>query len=155
MNLRKENLPVVCQMSEEKLEAFFAKGEVAAKLQKVEESVEFKKELERVMKNLAEFAEELEEEMGDGETIKEIVSQESVMQHVRMNVMINSVGIAAESIILDGAPAAEAVEKVITADFVIQILHGMAEVIEDKLPGIMVAKHIGNAIFKELEDLFS
>lgn len=155
MNLRNEQVPLICKVDGTKVEEFFEKEAVAAKYNAAVESAEFKECLEKTLKAFAESIEEFEGKVSDTGRLKDIISEENIMDNVRGNVMLNAISRAAEGIIFDGKEPETAVAEIITPDFAIQILEELKEILAKECASVLVAQKLGDALFKGFEDLFS
>lgn len=155
MNLRNEQVPLMCKVDGTKVEEFFEKKNVAAKYNEAVESARFKERLAETLENFAEAVKKIQEDKGENKRLESITSKENVMDNVRINVMVNAISLAAEAIIFDGKDSETAVAEIITPDFVFEILDGVSNVIAEECASVVVAQTFSDALIKGFEELLS
>lgn len=127
MSLRDECLLVICMMSEAKMEKLFKRKAIAEKYEKVTSSKKVTEKRAKVLEELAELREKIEEELGMDKDIEKITTTENIDEVIWMNVMVNAMEIAIESIIFDGKSPEQAISEIITVDLMLEILDGAKE----------------------------
>lgn len=155
MNLRNEQVPLMCMVDGTKVEDLFKKEVVATSYNAALESAEFKEALKTTLEDLKETVKELQEMVGQSEHFKELISEESVLDNVRANVISNAISQAAEAIIFDGKNPETAVSEIITPSFVVELLKGLAHVIRGNCERHAFNMTISNAVLEGFEELFS
>ena len=153
MNLRNEQVPLMCMVDGAKVEDLFGKESVTASYNAAVESEEFKEALQETLKSLAEAAEKLQKKFDESDLFKEIISEEHVMENVRANVMINAISQTAESIIFDGKATEEVVAEIITPSFAAEILEGVQHAVMEECAKHTLSLTMSNALLKGFEDL--
>ncbi len=152
MNLREARVELKHTVNFGKIEDFFKREAVAAQYAKVTASDEFKKELEEATKRIAKLVEDLAKE---DDRIREVTSRQSILENVRVNIMTNAISNAMEQIALEGVPAEEAIIKIITVDFAIEIIHFFSSCLTEKIESIMIANFFESLMSNPSETLLS
>lgn len=155
MNLRNEQVPLMCMVDGAKVEDLFGKESVTASYNAAVQSEEFKEALQETLKSLDEAVEELQKKFDERDLFKEIISEEHVMENVRANVMINAISQTAESIIFDGKDTEEVVAEIITPSFAAEILEGVQHAVMEECAKHALRLTMSNALLKGFEDLFN
>ena len=155
MNLRNEQVPLMCMVDGAKVEDLFGKESVTASYNAAVESEEFKEALQETLKSLDEAVEELQKKFDERDLFKEIISEEHVMENVRANVIINAISQTAESIIFDGKDTEEVVAEIITPSFAAEILEGVQHAVMEECAKHALRLTMSNALLKGFEDLFN
>lgn len=155
MNLRNEQVPLMCMVDGAKVEDLFEKESVTASYNAAVQSEEFKEALQETLKSLDEAVEELQKKFDERDLFKEIISEEHVMENVRANVIINAISQTAESIIFDGKDTEEVVAEIITPSFAAEILEGVQHAVMEECAKHALRLTMSNALLKGFEDLFN
>lgn len=155
MNLRNEQVPLMCMVDGAKVEDLFGKESVTASYNAAVQSEEFKEALQETLKSLDEAVEELQKKFDERDLFKEIISEEHVMENVRANVIINAISQTAESIIFDGKDTEEVVAEIITPSFAAEILEGVQHAVMEECAKHALRLTMSNALLKGFEDLFN
>ena len=155
MNLRNEQVPLMCMVDGAKVEDLFEKESVTASYNAAVQSEEFKEALQETLKSLDEAVEELQKKFDERDLFKEIISEEHVMENVRANVIINAISQTAESIIFDGKDTEEVVAEIITPSFAAEILEGVHPAVMEECAKHALRLTMSNALLKGFEDLFN
>lgn len=155
MNLRNEQVPLMCMVDGTKVEDLFGKESVTASYNAAVQSEEFKEALQETLKSLDEAVEELQKKFDERDLFKEIISEEHVMENVRANVIINAISQTAESIIFDGKDTEEVVAEIITPSFAAEILEGVQHAVMEECAKHALRLTMSNALLKGFEDLFN
>ena len=74
MNLRNEQVPLMCMVDGAKVEDLFGKESVTASYNAAVQSEEFKEALQETLKSLDEAVEELQKKFDERDLFKEIIS---------------------------------------------------------------------------------
>lgn len=155
MNLRNEQVPLMCMVDGARVEDLFGKESVTASYNAAVQSEEFKEALQETLKSLDEAVEELQKKFDERDLFKEIISEEHVMENVRANVIINAISQTAESIIFDGKDTEEVVAEIITPSFAAEILEGVQHAVMEECAKHALRLTMSNALLKGFEDLFN
>lgn len=155
MNLRNEQVPLMCMVDGAKVEDLFGKESVTASYNAAVQSEEFKEALQETLKSLDEAVEELQKKFDERDLFKEIISEEHVMENVRANVIINAISQTAESIIFDGKDTEEVVAEIITPSFAAEILEGVQHAVMEECAKHALRLTMSNALLKGFKDLFN
>ena len=152
MNLRKKSLVQYYNIDEVKLEALFKKENVAIRYDKVMGEEKVKIELSVFFSKIEEAVEEIIEEIGGDDEIREMTSPTFLSEYVKQNVQANVVGRATEKIVFDGVPTEKAVIDIITVDFMVEILQAMRERLIEDIQKIALEKMLGKVMKKLLQE---
>lgn len=142
MNLRDEDLLLTCELDRNRVENLFRQEEVSLQYNMVTQSNRFRRKLKRVSSFLTNFLEELEDSEEEIEGFESLISEDKIMDLVKVATMIRALALSIDKIIFEGRTPEEALVHTITIPFILEVLDLVLEFLLNEIKETLTFRQI-------------